>query len=227
LPSKGRLAEVAFIAIIGRGNSGTRVISHTLSRSGVFMGWHQNAAGDLMPPDDLYEACREMAQHISLVDLQWDVTAAVDSPPSDRFRDLVLRYLQPVLTSGAKNRGWKLPETTLVLPWITQLFPEVRFVWWVRDPRDNILSKHKTDDLSFYGIPSPDVDELLSTRYKDLRDLALARGSVPTPSVPWADESWSAYDELRVRLRRALSWKFQYDLIVATPKPAHWMMVRY
>lgn len=218
---------MGLITVIGRGNSGTRVMSHTLSQSGVFMGWQQNPAGDLMPPDPLYEACREMAQHISLADGDWDVTSAIESPPSERFCQLVFRYLQPILTSGAKNRGWKLPETTLVLPWITQLLPEARCIWWVRDPRDNILSKHKTDDLSFYNIPTPDVDALLSTRYSDLREMAIARGSVPEPSVPWADASWSALDELRVRLRRALSWKFQYDLIEATPKPKSWLMVRY
>jgi hypothetical protein len=30
-----------------------------------------------------------------------------------------------------------------------------------------------------------------------------------------------------VRLRRAISWKYQYDLVKATPKPAHWLEVRF
>ena len=30
-----------------------------------------------------------------------------------------------------------------------------------------------------------------------------------------------------VRRRRAISWKYQYELMKATPKPAHWMLVRF
>ena len=44
--------------VIGRGHSGTRAMSHTLSQSGVFMGETLNKSGDLIPPQDMYEACR-------------------------------------------------------------------------------------------------------------------------------------------------------------------------
>jgi hypothetical protein len=30
-----------------------------------------------------------------------------------------------------------------------------------------------------------------------------------------------------MRLRRAISWKYQYDLVKATPKPDHWLEVRF
>jgi hypothetical protein len=29
------------------------------------------------------------------------------------------------------------------------------------------------------------------------------------------------------RLRRAISWKYQHDLVKATPKPEHWLEVRF
>ena len=38
------------ITVIGRGHSGTRAMSHTLSASGVFMGAPLNVSGDLVPP---------------------------------------------------------------------------------------------------------------------------------------------------------------------------------
>jgi hypothetical protein len=30
-----------------------------------------------------------------------------------------------------------------------------------------------------------------------------------------------------VRLRRAISWKYQHDLMTMTPKPKHWLEVRF
>ena len=52
------------ITIIGRGHSGTRSISHTLSASGVFMGEPLNVSGDLLPPQKMYDACRVFAQYV-------------------------------------------------------------------------------------------------------------------------------------------------------------------
>ena len=40
--------------IIGRGHSGTRAMSHTLSASGVWMGEPLNGSGDLLPPQAMY-----------------------------------------------------------------------------------------------------------------------------------------------------------------------------
>ena len=59
--------------IIGRGHSGTRAMSHTLSQSGVFMGEPLNVSGDLLPPEAMYEACRIIARHIPWRGgLEWD-----------------------------------------------------------------------------------------------------------------------------------------------------------
>ena len=52
------------IIVIGRGHSGTRAISHTLTASGVYMGAKLNISGDLIPPHDMYDACRVMARQI-------------------------------------------------------------------------------------------------------------------------------------------------------------------
>ena len=51
------------VTVIGRGHSGTRAMSHTLSASGVYMGAKLNGAGDLVPPEDMYEAWRGMGRH--------------------------------------------------------------------------------------------------------------------------------------------------------------------
>ena len=52
------------VTVIGRGHSGTRAMSHTLSASGVYMGDQLNGSGDLLPPEAMYAACRIIARHV-------------------------------------------------------------------------------------------------------------------------------------------------------------------
>ncbi|PKO23651.1 MAG: hypothetical protein CVU38_02895 [Chloroflexi bacterium HGW-Chloroflexi-1] len=181
---------MSLITIIGRGHSGTRAISHTLAASAVFMGAPLNASGDLLPPEALYDACRVLARHVGWAGgLTWDWSALHTMPIPAEFAQLIGDYLVSVRESPAAHRGWKIPETTLVYPWIVRLFPEIKYIFWIRNPRDCILGAHLTDDLSDFGVPYPATDD--------------------------------------VRLRRAISWKYQYDLVRATPKPRHWIEVRF
>ena len=46
---------MSLITIIGRGHSGTRAMSHTLSQSGVYMGAKVNESGDLVPAEERYD----------------------------------------------------------------------------------------------------------------------------------------------------------------------------
>jgi hypothetical protein len=178
------------VTIIGRGHSGTRAISHTLTASGVFMGEPLNEMGDLLPAEDMYTACCVLAPYVRwLGDLEWDWSELHTMPIPGEFASLIERYLSSVLRSPAPRRGWKIPETTLVYPWIARLMPAMRYIYWIRDPRDCILGDHLTDDLGDFGVPYPATDNL--------------------------------------RLRRAISWKYQQDLVKATPRPQHWLEVRF
>ena len=177
------------VTIIGRGHSGTRAISHTLYASGVFMGSTINPSGDKVPPGDLYEACRVMARYVKWNGgLSWDFAPLHSMPIDPEFTRLVESYLADVLRQQG-NRGWKLPETTLIYPWIVRMVPDAHSISWIRDPRDCVIGAHLTDDLHDFGVDYP----------------------------PAANE----------RERRAISWKYQYDLVRATPKPARLLAVRY
>ncbi|MGO8704079.1 MAG: sulfotransferase family protein [Candidatus Brocadiia bacterium] len=196
VPVPGGLLEgeddqhIKLITIIGRGHSGTRAMSHTLSASGVFMGDMVNDSGDLLPAQDLYDACRMLARHVVWKgELEWDFSRLRTMPIPEEFRTLIHRYLESVRRSKSAARGWKLPETTLVYPWIVRMFPEVRYIFWIRDPRDCILGKHLTDDLADFGVQYPETDDVM--------------------------------------LQRAISWKYQYDIVKATPRPAKWIEVRF
>jgi hypothetical protein len=181
---------MALIIIIGRGHSGTRAISRTLRESGVFMGAQLNQSDDLVPAEDMYEACRVFARHVKHIDgLHWDFSDALSMDIPHEFTRLVHSYARSVLESDAEYRGWKLPETTLVLPWILHMYPDAYYIYWVRDPRDSIIGRHLTDDLADFGVP-----------YEK------------TP------------DE---RERRAVSWKYQREIVAATPQPKRWLQVRF
>jgi hypothetical protein len=140
-------------------------MSHTLTESGVYMGSELNKSGDLLPPDDLYEACRVFAKHVRhLGGLNWDFSEAWSVPIDPAFTRLVESYLQSVLKDTSEVKGWKLPETTLILPWIIRTFPEARYIYWVRDPRDSILGSHLTDDLAEFGVPYEATEDLQQQR---------------------------------------------------------------
>ncbi len=153
------------ITVIGRGHSGTRAMSHTLSASGVYMGAQLNASGDLIPPEDMYEACRVMARHVVyLGNNRWDFSKLHTMPIDPAFTRLIEAYLASVLHSPAERKGWKIPETTLCFPWIVRLFPDIRYIFWIRDPRDCILGHHVTDDLAKFGIPYDPTDDVRRRR---------------------------------------------------------------
>ncbi len=189
------------ITVIGRGHSGTRAISHTLYASGVYMGQTLNPSGDLVPAHAMYDACRVFARYVKWNgDLSWDFTRAHESEIPDAFKRNLNRYLESVHNHSRPLKGWKVPETTLVFPWLTRLYPDIHYIFWVRNPRDCIIGRHKTDDMRDFGI------------------------QYPTPLGPPDEQGEAKEDE---RLRRAISWKYQYDLVKSTPKPKRWIEVRF
>jgi len=170
------------ITVIGRGHSGTRAISHTLTASGVHMGAELNMSGDLVPAEDLYEACRVMSRNVTyLGDLKWDFSRLHTMPIDPAFTRLVNRYLASVLASNAPAKGWKLPETTLIYPWIVRMFPEIRYIFWIRDPRDCVLGVHLTDDLSDFGVPYDRTDDEIMRRAVSWKYQAEIYRATPRP----------------------------------------------
>ena len=166
------------------------MISHTLYASGVFMGRTINSSGDKVPPQDMYEACRVIARQVNWKgDLSWDFSGLHDGDIDPEFSDLVHRYLGDVLGHRSEHKGWKLPETTLAFPWIVRMFPDAKYIYLVRDPRDCVIGRHITDDLRDFGIEYPET----------------------------GDE----------RERRAISWKYQHEIVKATPRPRHFLAVRF
>lgn len=156
---------MALITVIGRGHSGTRAISQTLYASGVFMGSTLNPSGDKVPPEAMYDACRVMGGHVKWNGgLSWDFAPLHTMEIDAEFKVLIERYLADVLSSKSACRGWKIPETTLVYPWIIRMFPDIKYIHWIRDPRDCILGSHITDNLHDFGVDYPATNSVRKRR---------------------------------------------------------------
>lgn len=181
---------MSMITVIGRGHSGTRAISHTLSQSGVYMGQELNASGDLIPPEKMYDACRIIARKISYNGgHSWDFSKLFEEEIDPEFIKLINGYLHTVLSKDVPLKGWKIPETTLAYPWIVRMFPDIKYIFWVRDPRDCVLGAHITDDLAAFGIDYEKTDD--------------------------------------IRLSRAISWKYQQEIVKAVPLPKNHIKIRF
>lgn len=157
---------MSLVIVIGRGHSGTRAIAQTLIASGIHMGDELNNSADFMGTGDgageMYRAARmfpRAVEQVSPYRWKFDYPLSVSDVPHD-FQERVLRYAEPILkrVRDGETAGWKLPETTLCYPWIARMFPEARFLWVVRDPRDVLLKPHGTDDLRQWQVPAEGVN---------------------------------------------------------------------
>ncbi|MBF73050.1 hypothetical protein CMK20_02570 [Candidatus Poribacteria bacterium] len=129
------------------------------------MGSSINPSGDKIPPQKMYDACRVLAQYVDWEGgLSWNFSRLFSEEIPNEFTDLISDYLQDVLNNKSEHKGWKIPETTLIYPWIQRMFPDIKYIHWVRDPRDGILSGHKTDDLRDFGIQYELTDDIRKRR---------------------------------------------------------------
>jgi hypothetical protein len=174
------------VITVGRGHSGTRVMMHTLEGSGFFVG-KTNGSGDHLPPHPMYRAVRRFGRLVKGEPGAWDFTEPLNTPYPIEYLADVQDYLSELV--GHEAIAWKLPEATLALPWLVQVFPDAYYIHWVRDGRDNILRWHGTEN-DWYGV---DVGELPEDR----------------------------------RMKAAMSWDYHEELIAQTPKPEHWLKVRF
>lgn len=177
--------------IIGRAHSGTRAIAKTLSESGFYLGNLSDPYYDTEPYEPMHTASRIISKGVRLTSSSdWDFSGVLDAEIPDRYSTIVEAYLRPIMRNPSELKGWKRPETTLNLPWIARLYPDVKYIHIVRDPRDVIQKFALVQNLGDCNVPHPQTH---------------------------GDE----------RLARALAWKYAYDIVKATPKPANWLQIRF
>lgn len=135
------------IIIIGRGHSGTRVISNLLYSNGYFTG-NLNKSFDMVPPQMMYNAAQFYGELVKRVGkFKWEFP---QGEPPQTFKQLVKLYLKPIIQVDGE-KYFKLPETTLCYPWIIKMFPNAHYIHWIRNP--NSFGKHPSDNFERWNMP--------------------------------------------------------------------------
>ncbi len=135
------LSEQSPIVLMGRGHSGTRVLSWLCTTLGINLGTsHDLATGDA---DD--QKFTQQIKKITLNNIACTEENDVNSGDLYRFQKAVSGYYTR-LNGPETCWGWKFPETYLIGPYIAKTFPQARYIHLVRDGRDIAFKRHLTDD---------------------------------------------------------------------------------
>lgn len=135
------LFEQKPVILMGRGHSGTRVLSWACAKLGICLGTDEGlATGDA---DD--QVFTQEIKKIAVDNVGITRVEQINQRDLDRFQNAVYGYYQRL---GYPNVwwGWKFPETYLIAPYIEKTFPEAVYIHLVRDGRDISFKNHLTDD---------------------------------------------------------------------------------
>ena len=132
---RGRPADEC-VLFVGRGGSGTRLLSELAAAAGIFVGNRVNKSGDSKEWIDLiYRMAVETRREREL-------------PTGSRYRREIRRTADEILSAAPSGRpdrwGLKLPEAMLVLPLLVDAFPRAKVVHLVRHPVSSSLRRSHT-----------------------------------------------------------------------------------
>ncbi|MCC7274790.1 MAG: sulfotransferase [Alphaproteobacteria bacterium] len=127
------------VIVFNKSHSGSRLLARTLAAAGVFMGARRNESEDALELMPLLS----YVVHLHHPDFSrlW-----TDGDPLliRRARDAVARHL--VGRPAGARWGWKLCETTFILPVLARIFPDAWYVHLLRDGRDVAFSEFVAPD---------------------------------------------------------------------------------
>ena len=133
------LSALQPVLLMGRGHSGTRVLSFACMHLGIQLGTSV-ATGDA---DD--RTFTRTIKKIATCNLPPCTPDTVLEKDLIRFQNAVFRYYTTI-GSPQTPWGWKFPETYLIGAYVARTFPQARYIHMVRDGRDLAFKKHLTDD---------------------------------------------------------------------------------
>lgn len=134
------LAEQEVIIIMGRGHSGTRVMTRICECLGVNVG----ATEGLKTGDTADLKFTRPIKKVAIHDIDCNFTNKRKKWLQNRFDQAVNKYYQRLQPTGLW--GWKFPETYLIGPYVRETFPKARYIHLLRDGRDLAFKNHLTDD---------------------------------------------------------------------------------
>jgi hypothetical protein len=200
------------VILLGRGGSGTRMLSMLSVQLGVFLG---NVLNESLDSVEWVE---------TLYDLAVEVTTS--GVPARSARDLYWRerlreHAAGVLTSGkcpwTALWGWKLPETILAMGPVLRAFPRARVVHLVRHPVTSSLRRTHMTSRTDNRIGRTVLPAAYRSCGLDPDDIARDEPYIHN-AVTWAFQVGAAVGILRTM--NAASLVLRYEDLCADPVQA-------
>lgn len=172
------------IILLGRGGSGTRLLSNLALDAGVFLG---NKLNKSLDSEEWVELVYQMVQ---------ENPSSLSLPTGNQYRSKIIDCAQGIIEQAgeAKSRIWgfKLPELMLVLPYFIDAFPEAKVLHLVRHPIATCVRRsHMTSRLK-----NPIGDVVLPLAYQ------------------YAGKDPAEITQDETHLHNAYSWDFQVSRLI-------------
>jgi hypothetical protein len=128
------------VIVMGRGHSGTRVMTRICETLGLNLG----ATEELKSGDTADLRFTRPIKKIAIHDIDCNYTGSQKTWLQNRFERAVGKYHDRLQPTG--TWGWKFPETYLIGPYVEETFPKAKYIHLLRDGRDLAFKNHLTDD---------------------------------------------------------------------------------
>lgn len=192
------------VVVFNKSHSGSRVLAELISSSGIFLGAHVNESGDSL--DALELAVTLVERYYPDYGRLWDETEEADQ----ELAALAMRVFKRHLEGFPGGRwGWKLCETTYVLPVVDYCFPGARFIHLVRDGRDVAFSDHRAPDSNFWRKVYFNTDRIRSWQGMRLTPQAYRRRSYLYNAIHWMNSVSVGRDYAAMLRERCLEVRYE------------------
>ncbi len=160
------------VIVFNKSHSGSRLLAELLRGQGIFIGSVLNESLDAVPFVPLVE--RVVLDHYPDFSGLWQ-----DAEWPAAVQGLLAEALEAHLALHPRGApwGWKLCETTFMLPLLAPIFPGARFIHLIRDGRDVAFSDHVAPEQAFWRKVYFGTDAVRSWGGMRLDHAAYERGS--------------------------------------------------